>query len=419
MFSKLIAAGALACLAFSVVAEPISVSPELRALVTSMQDNSPAIKAAQAAVNAAGARGVASAQPLYNPSLTVEGESGEVTTTTVALSQTLDWNDKRGAERDIAAAVLASAEAELATAQRQVTGDLLEALLRFQTAREQRQLALRRSRLMEQFAETAARRHAAGDITQSEATLARLAQSEAQVQQARAGTALIEAETALRAITGQASTTWPELPQTLPSLPPGVDVEAALMRLPEIRLRLAQIQAVQARARLVTRSKSPDPTISLRGGKDGDSNLIGVSVEIPLFVRRNLRAEGEAAGHDITQTERSLDETRRRARAQLEGALARYRTTAAAWQTWETSGQPNLAEQIDVLQRLWEAGELSAADYLVQARQVVDAQMQSVELVGDAWQAAIAWLEASGQVEGWLGLDATSPANTTNFGAQP
>lgn len=418
MFSKFIAAGVFACLAFSVAAEPISASPELRALLASVQDNNPTIKAAQAAMDAARARSAASAQPLYNPSLTVESESGEVTTTTVGISQTLDWNDKRGAESDISAAVLMAAEAELAAAQRQVTGDLLEALVRFQTARELRQLALRRSRLMQQFAETATRRHAAGDITQSEATLARLAQSEAQIQQARASTALIEAETALRAITGQAATTWPELPQILPSPPLGVDVEAALMQLPETRLRLAQIQAAQARARLVTRSKSPDPTISLRGGKDGDSSLIGVGVEIPLFVRRNLRAEGEAAGHDITQTEQTLDETRRKARAQLEGALARYRTAAAAWQTWETTGQPNLVEQIDVLRRLWEAGELSATDYLVQARQAVDAQAQSLELAGDARQAGIVWLQTSGQLESWLSLNNTSPAEITNSGAQ-
>lgn len=420
----------LICLAFPVMAESLSVSPALRALVASVQDSNPAIKAAQAAVDAARARTVASGQPLYNPSLTLEAEDGDVATTTVGLSQTLDWSDKRGAERDIANAILTAAETELATTQRQLTGELLEALARFQTAREQHQLALKRSKLMQEFAATAERRRIAGDISKLEATLARLAQSEAQVQQARASTALIEAETILKAITGplidqgtnqginQASTTWPELPTTLPPPPSSVDVDAALMRLPEIRLRLAQIQTAQARTRLATRSRRPDPTFSLRAGKEGDSSLVGVGVEIPLFVRRNLRAEIEAAGYDITQTEQTLDEARRRTSAQIEGALARYRIAAEAWQVWETSGLPDLMEQIALLQRLWEAGELSTADYLVQAHQTVDAQMQSVELLGDVRQAAIAWLQAFGQIESWLDLPNPAPVDTTHSGAQ-
>lgn len=418
MFGKFISAGILACLAFPAVAEPVLATPALRALVAGVQDNSPAIKAAQAAVEAARARAEASAQPLYNPSLTLEAASGEVTSATVGLSQTLDWNDKRGAEQGVATAALAAAVAEQAIVQRLLTGELLEALVRFQTAREQHELARRRVQLMQQFAETAERRRLAGDITRMEATVARLAQSDSQVQQARANSTLIEVETTLRTITGQAATTWPELPATLPPPPSNLDLEATLLRLPEVQLRLAQIQAAQARGRLATRSQRPDPTISLRGGKEGDSALIGVGVEIPLFVRRTLRAEEQATGYDLAQTEQLLDEARRRTRAQIEGTLARYRATEAAWRTWEIAGLPSLVEQIDLLQRLWEAGELSTADYLVQARQAVDAQVQSVELLGDARQAAIAWLQASGQVERWLDLTNTSSLDMKNFGVQ-
>lgn len=426
MFSKLIVAGIFTCLAFPTMAETLAASSTLRAFVARVQDSNPTIKAAQAALDAARARAVASGQPLYNPSLTLQAENGDVTTTSVGLSQTLDWSDKRGAEQDIAMAIQTATAAELAAAQRQVTGELLEALARFQTAREQHQLALKRSQLMEQFTATAERRRLAGDISKLEATLARLAQSEAQVQQARADTAMIEAETTLRAITGplansginQASTTWPELPTALPPPPLEVEVEAALLRLPEIRLRLAQIQITQARTRLAMRSRRPDPTVSVHAGKEDDANLVAVGVEIPLFVRRNLRAEIEAAGYDITQTEQTLNEARRRAAAQIEGTLARYRTAASAWQAWERSGLPDLMEQIALLQRLWEAGELSTADYLVQARQTVDAQMQSVELLGDRRQAAIAWLQVYGQIDSWLDLNNTSPANPTNSGAQ-
>lgn len=411
MLSRFFAAVVLGCLVFPVRAESSFTSPEFHALVASVREEHPAVAAARAAVEAARARMAASDQPLYNPSLTLENQRGAITTTAVGLSQTLDWSDKRGAERDIATAALTAAEAELAAAERQVTGELLDALIRFQTAREQHRLALRRGRLMQEFADTAERRFAAGDITQSEANLARLALSEAQTRQARINKELIESEAELRAVTGRSSVAWPDVAPALPPPPAGVDVDAALMRLPEIRVQLASIAKAQARARLASRSQRPDPTVSVRGGKDGDSALIGVGVEIPLFVRRSFRAETEAAGHDLAQTEQTLDETRRRLRARLEGALARYRAAASAWQTWESSGRPDLAEQVELLRRLWEAGELSAADYLVQARQAVEAQQQEVELASETRFAAIGWLQAAGLFDEWLSSSQT-PSKT-------
>src|SRR3569623_128392 len=352
MFCRFLVAAVLGCLTSPVGAVSIFVSPELRALMASVRDNHPAVAAARAAVEAASARRAASDQPLYNPSVTLENERGEVTTTAVGLSQTVDLSDKRGAERDIAAAALTVAEAQLAVVQRQITGELLQALIYFQTAREQHQLALRRERLMQKFSPAAQQRFAAGDITQSEATLARLALSEAQTQQARINKVVIEAEAALREVTGQSSTAWPDIAPALPPPPAGVDVATALLRLPEIRVQLAQLAKAQA--------------------------------------------------------EQTLDETRRRLRARLEGALARYRAAASAWQTWEAAGRADLAEQVELLGRLWEAGELSAADYLVQAHQPVEAQQQEVERASEARLAAIAWLQAAGLFDEWLSSTRTS-----------
>src|SRR3569623_90696 len=144
MFCRFLVAAVLGCLTSPVGAESIFVSQELRALKASVRDNHPAVAAARAAVDAASARRAASDQPLYNPSVTLDNERGEVTTTAVGLSQTVDLSDNRGAERDIAAAALPAAEAQLAAAQLQITGELLQAFIHFQTAREQRQLALRR-----------------------------------------------------------------------------------------------------------------------------------------------------------------------------------------------------------------------------------------------------------------------------------
>ncbi len=59
---------------------------------------------------------------------------------------------------------------------------------------------------------------------------------------------------------------------------------------------------------------------------------------------------------------------------------------------------------MSLLDQLWQAGELSVTDYLVQAKQNIDTQETATRLLGGARQAHFAWLAASSQVERWLGL---------------
>ena len=74
----------------------------------------------------------------------------------------------------------------------------------------------------------------------------------------------------------------------------------------------------------------------------------------------------------------------------------------------EALGQKALVVPTDVmdfeqLQRLWESGEISTTDYLVQLRQTVDVQDSALDLRQLLWRAWFEWLMASGQVDTWLG----------------
>jgi cobalt-zinc-cadmium efflux system outer membrane protein len=55
------------------------------------------------------------------------------------------------------------------------------------------------------------------------------------------------------------------------------------------------------------------------------------------------------------------------------------------------------------LWRLWEAGELSTTEFLVQLRQTLDTRESALELRETLWRAWLEWLIASGQIESWLG----------------
>ncbi|MAT84314.1 MAG: ABC transporter permease, partial [Gammaproteobacteria bacterium] len=76
----------------------------------------------------------------------------------------------------------------------------------------------------------------------------------------------------------------------------------------------------------------------------------------------------------------------------------------AAWDDWERTGQVSLRRQTDLLRRLWEAGELSTTDYLVQLRQTLDVRESALDLRFALWEAWFEWLQASGRLDTWLGV---------------
>lgn len=425
--STLWVAGMLACwtsAALAVEAPEITSSKNemsidrLGELVRRIQEENPAVRAAQAALETARAQQDAADQPLHNPTLELGVENAAVMSAAAGFNQTIDWGDKRGARTQIASAELAAAAAELTTARRRVAVEVLTALSHYQSARELRKLAVRRTRLMQEFAETTERRLSAGDVNRLDAALARATHSQARIEQGRADAALIEAEAALRAVSGFALAQWPNLPDQLPQSSGDRAIDQILAELPELTVLQRLTDAARARVELARRERRSDPTIGVRAGREGDDALLGLRLEIPLFVRNSFQAEVQVASQGALKVEQDFFEARRRAEARLEGAKARYRAAAAVWKDWREADQSALVEQVELLERLWRAGELSATDYLIQAKQNVDTQVSAAELAGDLWQAAIAWLEASGQVESWLGLKNISPAEISNSGAQ-
>jgi len=404
----------LACLlVFSttpVLSEPVLSPPDMKGgaassfntLVVSVQQNNPSVQAAQATLDAAQANLEASGRPLYNPSLELDAENTDIKTTTLGLSQTIDWADKRQARYRQAETGLFAAEAELALVRRQVAVEVLSNLAAHQMTRKQRQLAIQRTRLMQAFADTAKQRLQAGDVSQLDIALARVAYTEARMQQGSAEANLIRVEAQLRGVSGRAETKWPSLPKSLPQLSGEIDIEDLLNKLPELMVQRSLLENAKAQIDLSKRERRPDPTISIRGGREDDENLVGLSLEIPLFIRNSFNAEVRVASQEALRAEQELMESRRRAQARLEGATASYRVAVATWKSWLATGESSLSEQINLLEKLWIAGELSASDYLVQSRQNVEIQSTAAELTGQVWLAAIEWLDASGTIDDWL-----------------
>ena len=398
--------GLCACLLISpvpVAAAQSGVAPSLGSWVSQLLADHPAMLAADASLDAARARVNAADQPLYNPELEFEYENSDTETGAGGISQTIDWADKRGARAGVAEHELVASEADRAAVRQVLAAEILSALAGYATATAQQELGEQRSELMERFGALAERRRQAGDLAQVELDHATLAVAEARFQQADVTTTKIQSLQALIAVTGRNPKHWPALPAVLPELElQQLDREALLQSLPALRQSLAQVAAARATIQLRTRERRPDPTVSLRAGKEDSDTLTGVNLSIPLFIRNTLRAEVDVANAELLQAERDANDRYRRFRGELEAAGLTYQLSRSAWQAWERSGAVSLGGQIKLLQRLWQAGEINTTDYLVQLKQALDTRTSAIEQRGRMWQAWIDWLLASGQVGNWL-----------------
>lgn len=383
-------------------AEP---SPALKRLVEQALDENPGVRAARAAVEASEARSRAADQPIYNPELALDTETAEKRTSTIGIYQSIDWSDKRAARAGVAAQEVEIRYAQLGAVQQGVAGELVASIARLHGARAVLQLAQHRARLMQRFADLSQQRARAGDINQIEFDLAQLAASQARLRSSQASADVAQAEQDLAAVTGERRRDWPALPTQLPVIEP-FDADTILMKLPEVQIQRAQVGAARNRVELRSRERRADPTIGVRGGREGSDNLVGLSLSVPLFVRNNYRAEVDAANADLIQAQREGNDVYQRALARLRSASERYRLAHDAWSNWQRTGEPSIDRQVALLERIWRAGELSTADYLVQLNQALDTRAEALTVRARLWQAWVDWLVASARIDEWLDLRA-------------
>jgi cobalt-zinc-cadmium efflux system outer membrane protein len=286
-----------------------------------------------------------------------------------------------------------------------VLTELLGALGQLNEAAEQLRIADERKTLMKRLWNLTDERRRAGDVNQIEIELARLAYAEATLLQSQAAAQNVTSEQALARITGGVALSYPPLPNSyVPVSLNESTVDAILRKLPSVRAAQAEVAAAQAVVDLRDRERRPDPTIGLYGGKEGDDNLIGIRFSIPLPVRNSYRAEVEAASADLETLDRIVANDQRQLRAQLLAAQQRYEIARNAWDDWQNIGAGSLSSQADMLERLWRAGELSTTEYLVQIQQTLDTRVAAAEQRGVVWDAWIAWLAFSGQIDTWVGI---------------
>ena len=395
-----------ACLLSVAVAEPPAIAdPALTGWINAVISQNPEMQAAQAAADAAGGRLRAADQPLFNPELKLEYENSDTTTTAGGLNQAIDWADKRGARTAVADFKQAASSAELRSIRQTLATALLLALADWHAAVAIKQLSEEQTLLMTRFARIAERRRKAGDLGQVELDLAHLVVAEAAFEQADADQNLILAHRDVSVLSGNDGAGWPALSTPLPVIDPQqLNIDSLLNDLPSMHVALAQMSAARASVTLRVREKKPDPTLGFRIGKEDSDTLTGLTFSVPLFVRNTYSAEVDVANAGLIQAERTAANVRRQARADLVATAQIYQRSRLVWNAWLASGAPRLNQRSELLDRLWQAGELNTTDYLVQLKQALNTEISAIKQHARMWQAWSAWLAASGTADQWLNL---------------
>ena len=384
-------------------------APALRQFVAEVIAEHPAIRRAEAELEAARARARGQARPLYNPEIELGYEDALDDTRQLGLSQTLDWAGKRSARARVAKAEVEGARAALALTRKTVLGELLSALAAYETSRHALDLAERRVRLNRDFLALAEKRNQAGDLSRSELLTAQLSLAEARVTESARRSDFSAAAERVRAVTALVPPRQPLLTADPPPPPPSIE-GVAREALPELRLAAADVAAARSAIRLAKRNRIPDPTLGLGVGRQRtgpafareSTTLVGVSLRIPLFVRNGFSAEVDAAGARWVARERGYDDLERRIEARLAASLDRYREAFEAWGSWARQGTAPLEEQRRLLQRLWRTGEISAVEYIIQLNQTFATESAGVELRGRLWTTWFEWLDAAARIDDWL-----------------
>src|SRR5690606_9979560 len=238
-----------------------------------------------------------------------------------------------------------------------------------------------------------------GDATQADLNLASLARVQARMERAGAAADLAAPEQNLEALVPAGRRRdWRPLPTTLPDVDAG---RAALghpaARHPEVTMPGRAVDGAAAEIGLRERERRAAPSVSLLGGEEDNESMIGVGFSMPLNVRNRFTSEVAAARAEQQRAQREVDNVMLRALAAARTATARYRLIRDAWTAWLETGELNLMQQAELLERLWRAGELSLTDYLVQMNQTLETQRSAVELRRQLWDAWFSWLAATGQ----------------------
>ncbi len=380
--------------------EPPAQRLTLEESVAEAFTRSPSLRAKRALLDQAEGRLVIAKTYPFNPALTAEvgrrtSSGASVYDRNVAVTQEIEIAGQRGLRHDEFSAELEAARAEFRREERLLSAGVRGAFVLALEARERLEVERANADLARSLADVSRKRFESGASPPMEVNLAVAQAGRAERDRRLAEGAYHQARVVLAETVGLDPVEPPEpqgdlaLPRVDPT--PLADIVAgALDRRTDLQAFRKSVSAAQFRIDRNRREAVPNLTVSaFYGHEEGTDRIVGgaVGLQIPLFNRRQGAIAEARASHQHVTAETSALELKIR----QEVASARVRSQAAidAASTLARDSLGSLRENLDLLQRSFEAGKVGWSEVLVFRREFVDAQRDYVVTVADAWLAAI------------------------------
>ncbi len=367
-------------------------------------DAHPLMAEARARTQAMRELAMAAARSFENPEIEIEAEESEETLWGIGIAKTFDLSRERSAREVVALHERMASEADFDHVRLNLAKELIQGLGNYQTSRSRVSLSERRNLAMTEFANLAERRHSTGDLSLIELDLALLAEAHARMNHATVSVQLAQAREELRSQTStrQLENQWPMMKLEFPEPQGDEALMSLLQELPEVRRAMRRVDAARAVAELKRRERRPDPRLGFLAGKEGEERLVGLNFSLELPILNTGHHELLAADAELAASQAAADDVVRRARARFTAATQVYGVTLTVWNEWSGLGRMSLDRNAEILARLWNAGEISTSEYLLQMEHVLDLEERALELENAVRMSWLDWLAASGRLGSWL-----------------
>jgi cobalt-zinc-cadmium efflux system outer membrane protein len=379
----------------TVTAQPVSLKAPLKTVLNSHTR----LAAARRDYAASQYQALGLGRALYNPELGGEAVSGEVDEYYLSISQTISTGGKKEARRQLGSSGQALAYAEFEQLRHKIVIEILHAQVNYKASFARAELAQQRSDLMRKFFDTAQKRYSVGDMGQSEVNLARVSLATALDSFAEANKAMADAESALLVASQQRDASiWPDIVET----PSSLITPANLQSIPEVHLARLTAGVANANAKLADAYRKPDPNFEVRAGKEDQDNLVGITFSVPLFVRNNFSNEHLAALDAENAASMRANALELETGIQLKVLKGTYEKSLDNWQDWQELIIGQVDTALSLNDRLWESGEISTSDYLLQMDRLLESNEAGINLRSRVQTIWVDWLDVSATWQQWF-----------------
>jgi len=335
----------------------------------------------------------------------------------VSVQQQLALSGEPDARRSAAAADRRVAEAEVNEVRWAVHGEVHRLFVDVLLAVERRVLAERFVAFSKSLREVAGRQVEAGE---SSPLILLVADADlAQTREALVESVQLEASLRARVagVVGWPSATLPPVRGELPPLRRAPEVSALLETMaahhPAVRTRELSVLARQAGLEVEQREASPQPTIGLGYGREAGVGvgeaaahvwMFTASVPMPLW-RANQGGQRRAEA-ELDVADKARAETVMQLRSEVVQAAIAVNAAADRVELYTTGVVPQLAENLALLQRAYELGE-------VDVHQVSQTRERLLEASGRYLEARVTYFESAARLEGLVGTELWSVAEVS------